>query len=387
MSTPIHFWEEPLYRLILQVTLVQVFILGGIAVGIVWFRLVKLARQKRNRQISAALYTPLMGYIAGDVSIEATVDEVRGFPKYLVSMELEKYALMLGGEALSKIRALYERLDLSNLGLKLSHSTFWWRRLEGVRLLGVTGGGEVVDVLVDALRDNHAIVRLAAARSLGRVRSPKAIKPMLEIMAEAKQLSRRQLAQTLVAFGSAAHPALRRIVAEQTRETKDERFLAMVMEVLAITGDVESEKEIRAAITSPYLEVRIAAVKAAALLHLPLKSEELTRALKDEAWQVRAQAAIAAGKLGSEEVVGVLGECLRDHSWWVRSNAGAALAQLGERGIRALEDISETSDDRFARDMAFRTLTSDPLYHVMGRIKEIDPHKGVTPFSSEKDNP
>ncbi len=362
MTPSQHFWEEPLYRLILEITALQVAVLVLVALGIVVLRLIKIAREKRKKKISAALYTPLMHYMAGDASMEETFDAIKGYPRTLVSLELEQYAMMLGGDALSKLRALYERLDLTRLGLKLSGSSLWWRRLEGIRLLGVTGGGDVVDVLVDGLRDNHAIVRLAAARSLGRIRSPKAIKPMLEIMTETQKLSRRQLAQTLVAFGPVTHPALRQIVAEADERETDQRFVATALEVLAITGDHESGPVIRDALLSDNMEVRIAAFKSVVILHLPLSSEELIRGLTDSEWPVRAQAAIASGKVGSEAILDPLGNCLTDQSWWVRQNAGAALYELGPKGIDRLALISKTSEDRFARDMAFRTLTSDPFY-------------------------
>lgn len=381
MTPRIHIWEEPLYRLVLQITLLQVIILACVAIGIVALRLFKLAREKRRERVSAALYAPLMRYIAGEVSLEVTHDEVKGFPRMVVSLELEKYAMMLGGNSLSKLRALYERLDLRNLGLKLSHSYLWWRRLEGVRLLGLTGGSELVEVLVDSLQDRHPIVRLAAARSLGRIRSPKAIKPMLEIMAETEKLSRRQLAQSLVAFGPVAHPALRQIVAGRSGDPMDPRFVATALEVLAITGDIESGPEIRRALSSTDMEVRIAAYKAVLLLHLPLSADELRKGLRDEAWQVRAQAALASGKVGNEDIVEDLGKCLCDRSWWVRQNGGSALYELGSCGIEQLELISNTSTDRFARDMAIRTLTSDPLYQVLGRRNH---HAGAPEPSTQK---
>jgi HEAT repeat protein len=364
MTPSTHFWEEPLYRLILQITVLQVIVLGAFAAGIVLLRWLKLSRDKRRRRMSEALNLPLMSYVAGDVALEPTYDAIRRFPGRLISLELEKYAMMLGGEALSKLRALYERLGLGSLALRLVHSLFWWRRLEGIRLLGVTGGGDVVEVLLEALKDQHAIVRLAAARSLGRIRSPKAIKPIIEIMAASRQLSRRQLAQTLVAFGPVTHPALRRIVASEEGDEAYRRLAATAIEVLAITGDIDSGPEIRRSLLSEEMEVRIAAYKAVVLLHLPLTEEELRRGLTDPAWQVRAQAALAAGKVGGDDLVTDLGACLTDRSWWVRQNAGTALYALGPRGVEQLEIVSQTSPDRFARDMAFRTLTSDPLYHL-----------------------
>ncbi|MDJ0761930.1 MAG: HEAT repeat domain-containing protein [Myxococcota bacterium] len=368
-----HLWEEPLYRLILQITLLQVFILSAVIIGIIVVRSLRLHGQQRAKHFSSELYAPLMTYLAGDMSLEAAYDLVVKYPRQTICRELERYAIMLGGDALAKIRALYERLNLRNYGIKLSHSWVWWRRLEGVRILGAAGGHDIVDVLLDSLSDRHAVVRLAAARSLGRTKNPRAIEPILGIMAESKQLSQRQLAQTLVAFGPAAYPALRRIVRQGARAPSDHRFIAMALEMLALTGDIESSREIRAALTSENIEVRIAGYKSAMLLHIPLLVTDLTQGLGDDEWPVRAQAALAAGKTGDPAIVKKLGECLSDRSWWVRNNAATALHQLGMTGLNELEHIRLNSQDAFARDMATRILSTDPAYSLV-RYSEVSVH-------------
>jgi hypothetical protein len=65
-------------------------------------------------------------------------------------------------------------------------------------------------------------------------------------------------------------------------------------------------------------------------------------------------------------VISELGACLSDKSWWVRSNAGQGLFNCGRKGIAELYRIAAESEDKFARDMAMRTLTSDPLFHDLG---------------------
>ncbi len=375
MSTDAYLWEEPLYRLILQITTVQVVILGLIVVGIVLVRAVRMRREKKDQFVSKALLQPLMSYLAGDASLDDTHRAVRRYRRRNICLELERYATMLGGGALARIRALYERLDLRNYGIRLCYSSYWWRRLEGVRILGAGGGHDVVDVLLESLDDSHAIVRLAAARSLGRIKATKAIKPLLEMMAEAKQISRRQLAQTLIAFGPAAHPALRRMISGGALSDLDQRLVATLIEVLALTGDIDSAPAIRAVLDSDKLEIRIAAFKAVQLLHVPLTSEEIRQGLTDEQWPVKAQAALAAGKLGDPSVISQLGTCLTDRSWWVRHNAGQALYMLGRQGIAELERIAQHSDDGFARDMAFRTLTSDATYQFQRELNPDDPIK------------
>jgi HEAT repeat protein len=156
--------------------------------------------------------------------------------------------------------------------------------------------------------------------------------------------------------------------------------------MLALTGDIESAPEIKKMLTSPDREVRIAAFKAAVLLHIPLSKESLSVGLKDESWSVRAQAAIAGGKIGDTSIIDELATCLGDSNWWVRSNAGTALAALGLPGQKKLELVYRESEDPFARDMAARTLTSDPSYEFVPESKKdaAEPSKQKRETTSQK---
>ncbi len=378
------FWEEPLYRLVLQITFAQIAFLATVIFGIVLIRALKILREKRNRRISQELFTPLMKFLAKELSIDGAFQALKKYPRQNICMEFEKYALMLKGSALEDIRVLYECLHLTKHGRRLSRSPFWWRRLEGVRLLGASGGDDVSDLLLKRLADSHNIVSLAAARSLGGVDDPNAIEPIVKIMSESKQMSRRQLAQTLIAFGPAAHPYLRKLVRKEITRPRDSRFIAMLLEVLALTGDIESGPEIRAALMSPHLEIRIAAFKSTIILHLPLQPIEIINGLTDKEWPVRAQAALAAGKLGNPSTIDELAKCLRDRFWWVRFNAGIALFQLGPLGIEKLEQIAQNDPDAFARDMAIRTLTSDPTYQALQAARDI-PNDASNAKSAERE--
>jgi hypothetical protein len=358
-------WKEPLYRLILHITLIEIEILGIIILFIVFTREIRLRKEKKIARCAKALFDPLMRWMADNESTDEILDKMREFPKRMIALELEKYALMLDGGSLTKIRELYEKLDLRTLGMKLIRSIFWWRRLEGARLLGAAGGDRAVKILTVAIRDRHPAVKLAAVRSLGQIRSIKTIAPLLDLLSEAENMSRRQLAQSLIAFGSDVHPFLRQILKSGLSETVEASYLVTVIEVLALTGDIEAGPEIRAALTSPHMELRIASFKAAALLHLPLFATEIGAGLDDSEWPVRAQAAAAAGRIRDDEMIPLLRKSMTDKSWWVRSNAGASLFMFGPKGIAVLEEIALTNEDKFARDMAMRTLTSDPMYQVL----------------------
>jgi len=70
-----------------------------------------------------------------------------------------------------------------------------------------------------------------------------------------------------------------------------------------------------------------------------------------EKWEERMMAARLIGAMKAKEGIGDLIHLLHDRSWWVRSQAGQALAKFPE-GKTILQEIAETTEDLFARDMA-----------------------------------
>jgi HEAT repeat protein len=91
------------------------------------------------------------------------------------------------------------------------------------------------------------------------------------------------------------------------------------------------------------------------LLADPGFADALTGALADEAWAVRAMAAKAIGRLGTQAAIPKLAERMSDREWWVRSNAGDALRALGPAGRAALIRTLDAADT-YARHQAVAQL-------------------------------
>jgi HEAT repeat protein len=86
----------------------------------------------------------------------------------------------------------------------------------------------------------------------------------------------------------------------------------------------------------------------------------LIEALEDPAWEVRAQAVKALGKIGDERDAAELVRALRDREWWVRNNAAAALRDMGEAGEAPLTGAL-WDEDRFARETAAQALEESSI--------------------------
>jgi HEAT repeat protein len=136
---------------------------------------------------------------------------------------------------------------------------------------------------------------------------------------------------------------------------------ALTLQLLRIIGLIKNPDgaplAVSAAVNSPP-EVRVAAVRTLGQIAstapeiiesiLPV----LIRSCQDPFWPVQAQAARSLGVIGNEAAVDALLSLLSHEQWWVRGNATSALACCGGRGMQALADIAENSDDTYARERA-----------------------------------
>ncbi|MFT4704386.1 MAG: hypothetical protein ACI81R_002091 [Bradymonadia bacterium] len=361
-------WGDPLYRLVICVAIAQLSLLFGAIASIVLLRSATHRRRAHERARDAALRGPLFEYLAHERTVESLVAASTSWTFEDISRVLEQYAPSLDGESFERIGLFYRKVGLVDYAKKHATSALWWRRLEAMRMLAVTGGREGTTEMTIALADKHPPVRLAAARGLARTNDENFIQPLLDA-SRRDHMSRLQIAEVLVSLGEQGLPRLREIVTELPDTEEHSRLRATTLEVLGITGDLAAAPYIRFALESEDLEVRIAAYRAARMLSLDLTTDELRYGLRDDAWQVRAVTAQTAAALNDPGIATELGALISDRNWWVRYNAAWALKSLSAAGVHALEHVVATAEDPFARDMAKHILTSDPTYSAltMGR--------------------
>lgn len=188
-----------------------------------------------------------------------------------------------------------------------------WRRGTAAFRLGDIGSDDAVPALIAALEDSDRAVRVAAARSLGRLRVPEAGTAL--VAAAADRRAPAGLVQwALLQIGPAALPELRSLLVSQ------------------------NEHE------------RAAALQLIGLLGGPSDAGEAEARLRDSSAQVRAQAARALGRLGSERNLTALMDALEDRIPNVRAAAAISLGYL--RDPRAIDALTRHAEDDASFDVA-----------------------------------
>lgn len=117
---------------------------------------------------------------------------------------------------------------------------------------------------------------------------------------------------------------------------------ALMIDAVGAGGDYRALPALSLLAAAAEPVVRMAAVRALGLLGHPDAAGPIAEALKDDAWDVRAEAAVAGGRIGTPALTPRLVALLDDPVWWVRFRAADALTRMGGGGLDALR-IATTS--------------------------------------------
>ncbi|MGJ7919819.1 HEAT repeat domain-containing protein [Neobacillus sp. LXY-4] len=99
-------------------------------------------------------------------------------------------------------------------------------------------------------------------------------------------------------------------------------------------------------------EIRLRALKAIASIGHCLDVKPYMSLVRSNVWQERMMAAKIFGNMRGNDLIPYLKQLLSDKVWWVRYQAGQSIMMFPD-GKEILRTIRETSDDPFAKDMAF----------------------------------
>jgi hypothetical protein len=128
-----------------------------------------------------------------------------------------------------------------------------------------------------------------------------------------------------------------------------------ILDVISIKKDFSYLSFIENIFSSYSGEVKLRALKTLAEVGYVKNSKPYKALLYSSKWQERMMAAKLIGALKEETGLPRLIELLHDQSWWVRSQAGQAIYQF-PNGKGILRSVLETSNDAFAKDMAWEWL-------------------------------
>ena len=237
-------------------------------------------------------------------------------------------------------------------------------RREAAATLGDLRDPRTLPPLLRALRDRAEPVQEAAIQSLKRLDDRDAIEHLVPSLLHGSSTIQWRAAQTLKALGwrpNTSEEQIRYFIAtgelerlatfgaeavrpltEIIQDTASEKRIAAV-NVLGNINDPAVQKPLQTALRDTDPLVRTAAAYALAQASCTTAIPSILPALKDHERNVRLAAALALGKLGDPQCVPALIQLLNDRDWEVR---GAALESLGKLGdARAFAPVTKHLED------------------------------------------
>ena len=221
------------------------------------------------------------------------------------------------------------------------------RRARGAYQLGALARSESLPVLLDLLCDRHFLVRRGAVRALGALRSPEAVRPLLDAVVADDALARDVVA-AIARIGTPASAALREMVQEvlvprhqpptPAPGAPPVRRAAVAATGLGMVGDVgASSLLVRALRDRSHPGLAEAAADALGQLGAPDAVRPLLDAVAESRPTLRLAAARALGSISDRSAAAGLATAIEGSSHDDARAIAAALLRLGRDGLAALE--------------------------------------------------
>ena len=207
------------------------------------------------------------------------------------------------------------------------------------------GDRSVAPALRAALDDTSPDVRLAAANALAEIGAAPSIPDVVAKIWRRGITQPRVMRDLFRRLAPNNIPALLDLIGDP-----DSRLAAFAVDAIGVGRDLSVVPTlIERAARHPNTDVRAECQRALANLAHPAALSAVQQGLSDPTWEVRAQAASAAGRIGLKTLVPDLVRLLEDEQWWPCFRAAEALFKLGDEGQAPLYRKATDETGRIGR--------------------------------------
>jgi HEAT repeats len=255
---------------------------------------------------------------------------------------------------------LARRVNLLFISRKFLKRSSIKGKMLAINTLGWLKDEESWDVLVGLINHRETIFSLSVARALVRINSQKSVPVILRLIAERNDWSIDNCANLIkqIEMEDIADEMINKIYQTPVH------LLPKMIPFLDFLLPSQSNQVVKTLITK-YQDKEIIF----ACLNVFKDIDDLKtvrKFLTHENWEIRMQAAICLGKLGSRQDIGRLTVATMDLEWWVRYRSAQALAKMPSMTTRKLKNIANRNLDGFSNDVILRVVTEREVAESCG---------------------
>jgi hypothetical protein len=313
--------------IVLITKMLTVIVLCG-AGGLMILKLRNLRLDKLVLQYSLK-HQEYLDYVAANLDdplpLKPPFGKLRPLERKVIRQKLFAWMRQIRGEQRTRIAELCQEMGFVDEEKARLNSQFRWIQVDAAHNLGVMRNKFACQLLLDLQADEEFGTTLfIITRAIARcVRNIDDIRQMVRVVVEHRKACSELMADILVEVNIDYSTLLR-----EWLQSEEADYIHIALLCLHGQPELNVEEQLVKLTQSNQKEIRIKAVKVwlgRSSLPTPAAILEL---LGHSDWEIRAQAAKAAGTLGSALFLEPLRKAVQDNFWWVRYYSAGSLSQI-----------------------------------------------------------
>lgn len=344
--------ERFLVHVAYQLGLALAVLVVLLMVGILGMRVSLVLAARRERRFMAAWRPRLLKYMVGE---DLKVPRLSPGDRLLLFRLWSHMHESVRGQARERLNTFARQCGLDKVAWRYANSRRAGRQLVGLLALGSLQEGKAWNLFKKQLESPSSVHSLAALRGLLAIDERLALPVVVPSIARRSDWSPVRVASFLKEVDA---DTVARHMGKIVLESQPAEAIRLLKYLTAINCFQ----------ATPFVRRLARRTKNPGILSACLgilsEAKDLTlirRQLRHEVWFVRVQAATALGKIGRPGDEALLQDLLTDGNWWVRYRAAQALTALPFLESDAVQRLSESHEDAYARDILSQVLAEPPL--------------------------
>jgi hypothetical protein len=314
-----------------------IILLGASGLIVLKLRNLQVARQSHRYAVKHQEY---FDYVAANLDEDQPLNRpfgpLRPLERKIIQGKLFSWIRQIRGVQRARLTELCRHMGFEAEQIKRLHSPFRWIQVDAAYNLGVMRSKEACPLLLELQEDESFgaplfIITRAIARS---ARDSNDIRQMVQLVVEHQKACFELIADILQEVNLDYSPLLM-----EWLQSEEEDYVKIALLCLNGQTSLKTDEYLVKLFQSKQREIRIQAVKVWLKQSVSPTPAVIINFLAHADWEIRAQAARAAGASGSPILLEPLKETMKDEYWWVRYYSARSLARLEGSIVRPLHDV------------------------------------------------